>query len=71
MGGDTQNWMRPILAFSTLVTPPKPALLCLNSSPSMSSTSSTVPLNNNKNMDIKNFQKQQNAQNMEQNDKFH
>ena len=44
LGGDMQNWIRPVFAFSTLVTP---SAACdafkSNTSPSTSSVSSTVP----------------------------
>lgn len=41
LGGDTWNWMSPILAFSTLLT--FPAALCDRTRPSTSSVSSMVP----------------------------
>ena len=45
LGGDMQNWIRPILAFSTLVTPPATCdAFKSNTSPSTSCVSSTVPL---------------------------
>ena len=43
-GGEIQNWIRPIFAFSTLFGPPAPEVLLVNTSPSINSVSSTVPL---------------------------
>lgn len=43
MGGDRQNWMRPIFAFSTRDTP-EFTTFCVSTSPSTSSQSSMVPL---------------------------
>ena len=44
-GGDMQNWMSPIFAFSVRDTPPAWwATLCSSTRPSTSSVSSTVPL---------------------------
>ena len=43
LGGDTQNWMNPILAFSTFLGPLMLAAFCSNTIPSTSSVSSTVP----------------------------
>jgi hypothetical protein len=42
-GGDMQNCMSPILAFSTLLGPFTFADFCVNTSPSINSVSSTVP----------------------------
>ena len=42
-GGETWNWIKPILAFSTFLT--FPAAFSWNTNPSMSSVSSTVPPN--------------------------
>lgn len=44
LGGEIQNCMRPIFAFSILFGPPAPEVFWSNTNPSMSSVSSTVPL---------------------------
>lgn len=43
LGGEMQNWMRPILAFSTFLGPFTPADFWVNTNPSTNSVSSTVP----------------------------
>jgi hypothetical protein len=43
LGGDMQNCMSPILAFSTFLGPFTFADFCVNTSPSTNSVSSTVP----------------------------
>merc|ERR1719318_446276 len=43
LGGETQNWMNPILAFSHFLGPLILAAFCSNTNPSTSSVSSTVP----------------------------
>ena len=48
LGGDIQNWMRPILAFSTLVGAPAPTAFWVKTRPSTNSVSSKVPLQENK-----------------------
>lgn len=44
-GGEMQNWMRPIFAFSMRFGPLMLQDFCVNTIPSMSSVSSTVPPN--------------------------
>ena len=44
LGGEMQNWIRPILAFSILCGPPLPETDLSNTIPSINSVSSTVPL---------------------------
>ena len=46
LGADKQNWISPILAFSTLVMP-EFATFCVRTRPSTSSQSSIVPLGKN------------------------
>ena len=43
-GGEMQNWIKPTLAFSALLGPPAPPARLVNTSPLISSVSSTVPL---------------------------